>query len=729
VRDVTADAAGIGKGLAHAHHRLRRERLNLASAPHYARIDGTALTLVFACERGGAVRLIHAGASLRADEDLAALDAATTRGRHESQPDAPPAAGLLPEAKDGLMTHPALRLRRGARLLATDLGCAGWQTSGPAIIFNLHDEAAGIAVQLHWRIGAGDVVRCHTALTNLGAAPLEVEHLASLALPVPRRFAVLTSYAGRWAGEMHEARRSLAPDGLHRESRGGKPGFDGGNWLLLHGAGDEVLGAHLGWSGDFATHLDCDASGASDSAAVLQLAASWQPDEAILAPGEAFETPPAMFTIAADRSALAQKLHAYTRAEILPARARWPERKVHLNSWEALGFDLSQPALIALAEDAASLGIERFVLDDGWFAGRRDDTTSLGDWWPSPDVFPHGLGPLIAHVHALAMDFGLWVEPEMVSPDSALYRAHPDWCLHLPGAERPTMRGQLALDMARAEVREYLFTRLDALLRENAIAYLKWDHNRTLFPSAPGQAEGFYALLDALRAAHPEVEIESCASGGGRIDYGVLSRVHRVWPSDNNDAIERLRIMPAWSQFLPLEVLGSHVGPSPNPITGRSLAMDFRAKVAVFGHMGVEADPARMTEAERATLTAHIALYKAWRGVLHTGALWRLAHPDPHVTAMMVTHDDKALALAAQTAFSPLFDAAPLRLEGLDPSARYRVTLPAPWPAKARHYLAHPDRWHAGLVLSGAALMGQGLALPLTHPETAWLIALERLPE
>ncbi len=294
------------------------------------------------------------------------------------------------------------------------------------------------------------------------------------------------------------------------------------------------------------------------------------------------------------------------------------------------------------------------------------------------------------------------------------------------------MRGQLALDMARAEVRDYLFTRLDALLREHAIAYLKWDHNRDLFPTGGKrfvQTFGFYALLHRLRAAHPHVEIESCASGGGRIDFGVLSRVHRVWPSDNNDPIERLRIVPAWAQFLPLEVLGSHVGPSPNPITGRRLAMDFRAKVAMFGHMGVEADPARMSEAERATLAAHIALYKAWRGVLHQGALCRLSHPDPHVTAMMVTHQGMALALAAQTAFSPVFDAAPLRLAGLEPNARYRVTLPEPWPHKARHYLANPEAWRSGITLSGTALMGQGLALPLTHPETAWLIALERLPE
>jgi alpha-galactosidase len=290
------------------------------------------------------------------------------------------------------------------------------------------------------------------------------------------------------------------------------------------------------------------------------------------------------------------------------------------------------------------------------------------------------------------------------------------------------MRGQLALNLARKEVRDYLFAALDALLREFDIAYLKWDHNRDLFPSAAGQTQGFYALLDRLRTAHPAIEIESCASGGGRIDFGALARAHRVWPSDNNDPIERVRIMRAWSQFLPLEVLGNHVGPSPNPITGRRTDMDFRAKLALFGHMGVEADPARMSEAERECLAAHIALYKDWRGVLHAGDWFALDHPDPKVFAQLVVGGGTALAIAAQTGFSPEFDAAPVRLRGLEPEAVYRVTLPLPWSERGARYLPNKRMWRDGFALSGQALMTQGLALPLTHPETAWLIALERLP-
>ncbi|WP_017666289.1 alpha-galactosidase [Porphyrobacter sp. AAP82] len=699
----------------------------------FVRLDGERLTLVFALEVGGGADLVYLGARLPAGEDLAMIAAATAHGRHESQPDVPPVPGLLPEGKAGWSGTPAVRLSERHEdtcfLCATDFRLAAWEHYPTELVLTFYDEMLGVDIEQNWWLGPSGMICTEASINNGGGRRLVLDRLSALALPLPRRFTHLTSFSGRWAGEMREATRPIAPEGFARTSVAGKPGFAGGNWLIFEDpASGEVLGAHLAWSGDHDTRIDPDMVGSADGRAVLQMGASWDGGEVDLAHEGGYRTPVAMVALAADRSALAQVFHTHARA-ILPNREAWPPRKVHLNSWEALGFNLSEAGLMRLAEDAAALGIERFVLDDGWFGGRRDDTTSLGDWFVSPDIFPNGLGPLIARVHELGMDFGLWVEPEMVSPDSDLYRAHPDWCLHTEGRERPTMRGQLALDMARAEVRDYLFERLDALLREHAIAYLKWDHNRDLFPSGPGQTEGFYALLDALRAAHPQVEIESCSSGGGRIDYGTLSRCTRVWPSDNNDAIERLRIIPAWSQFLPLEVLGSHVGPSPNPITGRRLAMDFRAKVAMFGHMGVEADPARMTDKERECLGQHIALYKAWRSVLHAGDLHRLAHPDPEVTAMMVVHEGKALALAAQTAFSPVFDAAPLRLAGLEPDARYRVTLPEPWPPRAQHYLAAPERWRGDLTLSGTALMTQGLALPLTHPETAWLIALERLPE
>lgn len=696
----------------------------------HVRIDGEALTLVFALEKGGTADCIYLGARLPEGEDLAALAAAAARGRHESQPDVPPVPGLLPERGGGWSGTPAALFMLVGQEAQTDLRVSTWNTDARALAITFVDCRTALTIEQFWGVAAG-VVRVRQRVSNAGKATFTLARLISVALPVPARFAEVATYSGRWTGEMRETRRTIAPDGFARVTGTGKTGFGGNSITLYDPATGEVLGVQLAWSGDHETRIECDPQGNSDGRTVLHMGAVIDAGEIELPPGGAFETPEAIFSLAPDPNALAQRWHTNIRADVLPGRSGWGPRKVHINSWDPLGIDLSQDGLMRLADAAAQVGVERFVLDDGWFKRRRSTATSLGDWSVCPDIFPDGLRPLIDHVHSLGLDFGLWVEPEMVSPDSDLYRAHPDWCLHGADDDRPTMRGQLVLDLTRDEVRSHLGAQLDWLLEAYPIGCLKWDHNRDLFPANKRfrQTEGFYQLIDQVRQKHPHVEIECCAEGGGRIDYGVLARVHRVWPSDNNDPIERLRIMRAWSQFLPLEVLGNHVGPSPNPITGRRSDIDFRAKVALFGHMGVEADPGAMSEHERSVLAAHIALYKHWRGVLHAGAWFALDHPDSGIFAQMVVLGDKALALAAQTSFSPVFDAAPLRLKGLEPQARYRVTLPRPWPGKASLYLNDWQAWEAGLTLSGTALMTQGLALPLTHPETAWLIALERLPE
>ncbi len=709
----------------------------MADRPEWIRLDGAELTLVFALTKHGEARLTYSGPSLPPQENLADLDCASQMGWHESQPDAPPRPGLLAQRLGGWAGTPAIQLREHAQGHVQDpithFTLSEWDIDGNEIWLEWLDQSLGLRLERWWAIRSGDVVTSRSEITNFGERNFFITRQASLVLPVPPRFSEMITFSGRWASEMHETRSPISPNGFHSSSSIGKPGFGGGNWLALEAPGSgEVLGAHLAWSGDYDTRIECDA----DGRAVLQMAADWDATEVPLPAGSSLESAEAVFALAPDRSALAQKFHTHLRTDVLPDRAHWGPRKVHLNSWEALGFDLSEDKLKALADSAAALGIERFVLDDGWFGGRRNDRTSLGDWFVSPDVLPNGLDPLIEHVHGLGMDFGLWFEPEMISPESDLYRAHPDWCLHFEGQDRPTMRGQLVLDLTRDEVIDYLIERLDALLSAHDIAYIKWDHNRDLFPVQGvhgavrfNQTARFYYLLNHLRAKHPKVEIESCSSGGGRIDFGVLSRTHRVWPSDNNDAIERVRIMRAWSQFLPLEVLGSHVGPSPNPITGRQLNMDFRAKVALLGHMGVEADPAAMEPADRETLKAHIALYKNWRELLHSGRLHRLDHSAEGVSGLMVSDDSKALALIAQTQFAECFQVSSVQLAGLDRSAFYRVTLPQPWPPKAALYLANHGQWLEGYELSGEALMTQGLQLPLTHPETAWLIALERLSQ
>lgn len=700
-------------------------------------LRGDRCSLVLDLRRGEA-GLAYAGPRLPDGEDLAALCDAVRRAVHESQPDAPPSPSLLPQSGQGFSGLPAVLLQREGRPLHAEFvlteahgpGDPATDATGGAQRWRLRlvDEPLALSITIEWSLDAHGVITCRTRLHNHGSTAIAVLRLASLALPLPAWARSVTRHAGRWAAEMQAVRSAITPGIQGAMSFEGRPGHAAGHWLLIEApdtteTGGLALGAHLAWSGDHEVFIERDADGAR-----LLMAARLDAGEIVLAPGGGFEAPEAVLCIGdGGHAALRHALHRHVRA-LLPKTPGGP-RRVHLNTWEAVGFRQDLPTLQRLAEDAAALGIERFVLDDGWFRGRRDDTRGLGDWQADPTLFPQGLKPLIDTVRRSGMDFGLWVEPEMLSPDSDLHRAHPDWCLHEPGRAQGTQRHQLVLDLTRPEVTEHLFAVLDALLRGHDIAYLKWDHNRALFPRAArahAQTTALYALLDRLRTAHPGVEIEACASGGARVDYAMLRRCARFWASDGNDPIERLRINAGYLQFLPLCALGHHVGPDPNPITGRRLEMDFRAKVAMFGHMGVEADPATMDEAERALLSRHISLYKDWRSVLHDGELLMLDCPTPHVSGWLAVHGDRALALVAQTAYTADYEAAPVRLPGLPRGSRWRVTLPDPWPAHAARRLAEPARWREGLVLSAEALAAQGLALPLTWPQTAWLVALER---
>lgn len=692
----------------------------MSDNPVFARLDGTRTSVVW-MHRGDALDCLYLGAKLPAGEDLAMLAQATKRSGHENQPDVRPVGALLPDPRTGWRGPTLLEMSKDGEPIQPGWSGLELQSSGSRLMAVWRDEARQAKLHITWKIGAGDVITAKTEIVSSESAnrhEFSVQRLASLLLPLPRGFDHVTHFAGRWADDMRAERLPITRAGMSWASRGGKSAFAGGDWLAFD---DERSGAHLGFhiahSGDHETKIERN----EDGLATLL-------SEAPTAQGAA-----ALFTWAESEAELTYAFHIHAREQARqidpytsnPVRTR----KVHFNTWEACAFDFDEARLMTLADDAATLGAERFVLDDGWFKGRRGDHAGLGDWTADAERFPNSLDPLIKHVKARGMDFGLWVEPEMVSPDSDLFRAHPDWCLNSEGQDRPKERNQLVLDLNKSDVFDYVLESIGKLLRDHDISYLKWDHNRRLFPNCGAQAARFRDLLVELRTAHPHVMIESCSSGGGRIDFDILGLCERFWPSDNNDPIERVRIMREWSRFLPLELLGNHVGPSPNPITGRQTDMDFRAKIALFGHLGIEADPGAMTDHERAVLSQHIALYKQWRDVLHSGAYHRLEHPDAGIFAQMVVGEEQALAVAAQTQFSPDFEAAPVRLAGLDPQARYRVTLPLPWSAKAALYLPDWQGWRDGITLSGQALMQQGIALPLTHPETAWLIALERLPE
>lgn len=702
----------------------------MPSLPPFARLDGHGVSIVLDL-RADAADLAYFGAALPIAEDLACLCDALQRGRHASQPDQPPPRSLLPYAGDGHLSAPAIVVQRDGRALPARPRLVALRRQPAGLCLDHRDPALGLSVQIDVAIVPGGVVEFRTSVDNAGDGPLGLVSLASLTLPLPSWASHVVRYAGRWSGEMQRQRLALGQGSIASASFGGRPGFGGGNWVRIEAdeTGEmkgDALAAHLAWSGDPVLDVTRNA----DGDATLTMAARLDPGDVVLAPGERFEAPCAMVAVSTEGIAgVRHAFHDHVLGGIVPDTAISSRRKVHLNSWEALAFDQSLAKLQTLADGAAALGVERFVLDDGWFAGRRDDTTSLGDWVADTAIFPAGLDPLIDHVHQLGMDFGLWVEPEMVSPDSALYRAHPDWCLHVPEHPRPTQRHQLVLDLTRHAVLDHVFASLDRLLTDYRIAYLKWDHNRDLFPLAGkghAQVVALYALFDRVRAAHPHVEIESCASGGGRVDLEIMRRCSRFWASDNNDPIERLRINAGWFDFLPMRIAGNHVGPSPNPITGRQVAMDFRAKVAMFGHMGVEADPGAMSADDRDCLAKHIALYKQWRDVLHEGRLWRIAPAASGVHAMLAMRRDRGLALIAQTRQADAYDMPHIRFPGLDDDALYRVALVPPYCERALAQMAHARRYAQGLIMSGRALRLAGISLPLQYPETAWLVSLER---
>jgi alpha-galactosidase len=692
------------------------------------RLDCGGQTVALASRDEGLPEVVYWGAALPADEDLAALADAGRADLTGGMLDALPPLSICPEAGASFPGQPGLALADAAgaslrpRLRLTPGAQGSDGTEAGALVFRARDAALGIDYRA--RIAATQSGLVALSAEVEAAAPVRLRWLAAPALPGPQLGAEILDLSGRWLGELQLNRTPWTPGVRLREALTGRSGHEHfpGAFLPLRGATDttgEAFGFAYAWSGGHRMI----AEELPDGRRQIQFGHASGSE---LAPATRFETAVLYATWSgAGLNGAAVRFQRHVRDHLAP----WPDpdrpRPVHYNCWEAVYFDHDLAPLAEIAARAAALGAERFVLDDGWFGRRDDDTTSLGDWTVDRRKWPDGLGPLSDRVHALGMRFGLWVEPEMVNRDSDLFRAHPDWLLgpedQIPG------RGQFVLDLTRPEARDGLFAQLDALLAAHAIDYLKWDHNRVLpYPDA-AQARGVYALIDRLRAAHPAVEIESCASGGGRIDFGILARTHRVWLSDSNDALERLRIQHDAALFLPAAVTGSHVGPRSCHSSGRTLSMAFRAWVAAQRHLGFEMDLRELAEAEAATLARVTAWWKANRDWLMRSDILRLDSADPAVVAEMqlAREGGRFVVFAGQAAASAQILPRPLRLAGLDPAARYRVALANPEDAPRQS--RGPNALKAGpLVLSGQALMGLGLALPVAWPGTMWVVEGER---
>jgi alpha-galactosidase len=730
--------------------------------PLHLRSAGTSLLISF---DSGEAEVVHWGADLGAAlPDLGILTAPVPH----SAIDARVPAGLLPQASSSWRGRPALRGHRitdagpgldfSSRLRATSVAADG----ASARIVQA-DADTGISVSSYLALHDGGLLElCHT-VTNEGTTPFQLDELATV-LPVAPDAVELLDLTGRWCRERHPQRRTIQQGTWVRTGRHGRTGHDSS---LLFAAGTpgfgnrhgKVWATHLAWSGNHEQFADT----IGDGRTMIGGSELLGPAEVILAPGASYTTP-ALFAAYSDRGldGITEAFYSWFRSRphhVLPAASTGlpagKPRPVVLNTWEAVYFDHNLDTLIELAESAADLGVERFVLDDGWFRGRRNDHAGLGDWYVDETLWPHGLTPLIDAVTSRGMEFGLWVEPEMVNLDSDIARAHPDWIVgpaslsHKDGGRLPLeWRNQHVIDLVNPEAWQYIFDRVDALLAGNNISYLKWDQNRDLLEhghagrsSVHEQTLAAYRLFDELRKAHPGVEIESCSSGGARVDLGILERTDRIWGSDCNDALERQTIQRWTGAVVPPELIGSHIGPTTSHTTARTHDLSFRAITALFGHFGMEWDVRSVHGGEREELRRLVGLYKEHRDLIHRGIR---VHADVADDALLLhgvvapggapaaEGTTAALFALVSTRTSAAEEPGRLGIPGLDADRSYRAEAVFPTAADADygHTFTQvlPPAWLAeGAVASGRFLAEVGLPMPILNPEHALLLKFTAL--
>ncbi|WP_150238042.1 alpha-galactosidase [Nocardiopsis quinghaiensis] len=706
------------------------------------RLSAAGASLVLGVPETGLPHVLHWGADLPDTGGLAAVSAppAAHNGVDVSQ-----WLSLVPTQAEGWRGHPGIAGHHEGRVSFPDwtvreVSAAPLADSAPGVggVLTVLAEAAGLELRCELRMEASGLVRARNTVTNTDAEPWTPDALL-VTLPLPREAEEVLDLTGRWCRERSPQRQELTMGTRLRASRRGRTGHDA---PLLLAAGTpgfgfrrgEVWGVHTAWSGDHVHLAERLPEGAGQADAVIAGGALLHPGEVRLARGESHSTPWVLLSWS-DRGldGMSARIHRWLRAR--PNHPSSP-RPVVLNTWEAVYFDHDLTTLRRLADTAAGIGVERFVLDDGWFRGRRDDTAGLGDWTVDTGVWPEGLHPLFDHVRSRGMQVGLWVEPEMVNPDSDLVRAHPEWILAAEGRMALPSRNQQPLDLSRPEAFRYVFEHLDALVAEYRLDYLKWDHNRDLLEPVHAPIGGagthrqtlaVYALLDRLRERHPGLEIESCSSGGGRVDLGILERTDRVWASDTNDPLERLAIQRWTALLLPPELVGSHVGGRTAHTTGRDADLSFRCLASLMSHAGIEWDITRCTDDELGTLASWIGLYKELRPLLHSGETVHADAPDPadQLDGVVAPDGSEAVFRYARPTTSARALPGRVRLPGLRGDRTYRLVWrrEAGPPSTMQHVL---PEWFAegGATVSGAVLARSGVHMPNLNPSQALLLHL-----
>ena len=679
----------------------------------------------------GALVIRHWGAPiLGQNHDIALASRVSIANSSWDEPQLP---GLMRESARGFLGRPTLSGHRNGKAWSTKFEVTDFHHQGNHCKVTLRDFHAELEVIVTFDLDAFGVLIQKATVKNIGNSDYVLNEFIHW-LPLPREATQTLDFAGRWSNERQPQRRDIQIGTWVRESREGRSGH---NFSIADIAltaqtsfqSGSAWATSIAWSGNSHYLVERGFDGQQSIGAGELLLAG----EVILGAQESYQAP-ALFAVYSDQGldGISAAFHSHLRArEIHPKRPR----PLTLNMWEALYFDHNESKIRELVDVAAEVGVERVVLDDGWFHSRRNDRSGLGDWVIDPAVWPNGLTPVIEYINSKGIEFGLWFEGEMVNPDSDLYRAHPEWILHEGDRTPPLWRHQLVLDLGHEEAYKHVLEQTSSLLAAHNIVYIKWDHNRVLVDAGHlgvagvrRQTQAIYRLFAELKKRHPGLEIESCASGGARIDLGVIDYVDRFWTSDNNDALERQTIQRWTSQVIPPEMLGTHIGPTHGHQTGRTLELSMRAITALFGHAGIEWNITQATAEERANLATWAKYYKDNRALLHSGKSVRIDYPDEHGYLHGVISADTKKSIFAYVQLTPTVTIHPasLKFAGLDAAANYLVK--AVYPAgKPRFMLITPPQWMDGITMSGSALATIGVSAPILAPANAVLIEITKL--
>ena len=554
------------------------------------------------------------------------------------------------------------------------------------LIVELRDGA--LVMELHYTVyPACDVITRSAVLLNEGDT-VQVERLMSMQLDMPFGGAAVTSFHGAWGREMNRHTAALPVGKLVLESRTGCSSNRVNPFFMVHSpdaneASGSVYGFNLIYSGNHYAAAEVNAYGKT------RIVSGIQPEgfRWLLEKDGRFETPEAVMTYSENGfTGQSQNMHRFVRDHIVRGVWRDRPRPVLLNSWEACYFNISEKSLVSMARSAKDLGVELLVMDDGWFGERDNDRCSLGDWTPSVKKLPGGLRSLAEKVIAEGLQFGIWVEPEMVNTDSRLYRKHPDWAMAIPGKRHSEGRTQRVLDLANPEVQDFLIQKMSEVFSSAPVSYVKWDMNRIFSdvysPYLPAERQGetahryimgLHRVADTLAKSFPDILFEGCASGGNRFDLGMLCWFPQIWGSDNTDAICRAHIQEGYSYGYPQSCVGAHVSASPNHQTLRRTPLATRFAVAAFGALGYECDVRDLPSPEKQAIREQIALYKKWREVLQFGDFYRITEGNLHRWTCVSPDKSRAVVLLLQELTEANVQAHRLQLRGLDPDKTYRL--------------------------------------------------------